>query len=99
MSTSWTYGCGNVSDTFYIGNFWAGTFSGQIDDVRIFNYALRLIGKHYLTAGRRCSSGRARAVRKGKLREVKGDYCAGDGGSVSVNYHLTSEDLFCKLML
>ena len=40
MSTSWTYGCGNVSDTFYIGNFWAGTFSGQIDDVRIFNYAL-----------------------------------------------------------
>ena len=40
-STAWTYGCGNTAaDTFFIGTFWAGSFNGQIDDVRVYNYAL-----------------------------------------------------------
>ena len=40
ISVDWTYGCGNITDTLYIGKFWVGTFNGAIADVRIYDRAL-----------------------------------------------------------
>jgi prepilin-type N-terminal cleavage/methylation domain-containing protein len=39
-SASWTQGCGNTTNAVYLGYFWAGSWSGHMDDTRIYNYAL-----------------------------------------------------------